>query len=263
MMSTYPPCMMSTYSRNSPATYASLTMLAPFDARSDHQTNALVKTSFLHPPQLFAAGLSPHRRVCTAVICIPGPGLFHPQIYYDVHNNSLHQFIHGIYTSFKFKDDHVNFAYCWLFSFRGTCFACRIESSAPKSDKARRKRSPPPTPSKHKRHHQKLKQPPPMLGTDKNDIGTCDSKGHSDNSVKCIAAVGSVCQDMSGGAINDPRCTCNTAADCPPAPDPKNKNDCRASCGPWPGSSTKKTYKGNVCNYDCKTDWSKVDPLPV
>ena len=68
-MSTYPPCMMSTYSRNSPATYASLTMLAPFDARSDHQTNALVKTSFLHPPQLFAAGLSPHRRVCT-VICV-------------------------------------------------------------------------------------------------------------------------------------------------------------------------------------------------
>jgi len=130
--------------------------------------------------------------------------------------------------------------------------ARRIESCTPNSKAHHHHKSSSSPPSNnHKKHRQKKQPPPIMLGDHNNDPGKCT--GNGDQSVTCIADAGSICKDMSGGLITDPRCTCNTDADCPPAPSHGKPRSCFfEGCGPYPHNKAAQTYKGNVCNYNCQ-----------
>jgi hypothetical protein len=64
----------------------------------------------------------------------------------------------------------------------------------------------------------------------------------------CNTDAGSICIYVSGGLVHDPRCTCNTDADCPQPTSlwvDTNRNK-RYKCEQWKPTASR-TYKGKVC----------------
>lgn len=86
--------------------------------------------------------------------------------------------------------------------------------------------------------HCKYAASAPELGSGAGQPSSCNRP--------CNATAGSQCVDISGGAITDPMCTCNTIADCIQNP----ANEDQIICAQYDHQAPK-TYKGNVCGFQC------------
>jgi len=98
--------------------------------------------------------------------------------------------------------------------------------------------------------------PPNSLGGDApskdcKDPDCAGKPGDRDKQCKhsCNTDAGSICINLSGGVETDPRCTCNTAADCPDT-DPDHYYGCEKYSHQAPH-----TYKGKVCKEYCNTNY--------